>query len=81
MLALSGGSQGRRTVYRLDWDGQGMNGERFFNHLVDVEQLAGHLPGACRVESDKQETAPKDRENAEKGISRGTCRVAGRKRP
>lgn len=40
VIAMTEGGQGRRTKYRLDWDGQGQNGERFYGGLIDVGQLA-----------------------------------------
>ncbi len=77
VLALSQPGQGRRTVYRLDWDGQGMNGERFYSGLMTVEQLAGCMPGGCRAVSGKRERPPKGRKGPEGSGSDGTCRVAG----
>ncbi|MCI0656273.1 MAG: DNA primase, partial [Acidobacteria bacterium] len=35
---------GRRTRYALDWDGQGLDGERFYRGLVDTTTLAGPQP-------------------------------------
>ncbi|MBI2931801.1 MAG: hypothetical protein HYY16_09130 [Planctomycetes bacterium] len=34
---------GRRTRYRMDWDGQGMDGERFYKGLTDVATLSARI--------------------------------------
>lgn len=80
VLSLAGGGQGARVTYRLDWDGKGMDGERFYSGLVDPAKLAGCLPGPCRPDADKRKTPPKGRKKAAKGISGDTCRVAGEQR-
>jgi hypothetical protein len=41
VLPVTGGGQGRRTEYRLDWDGKGMDGEKFYRGLVDTGTLSG----------------------------------------
>jgi energy-coupling factor transporter ATP-binding protein EcfA2 len=62
VIVLSGGSQGRISEYRLDWDGrQGMEGEKFLRGLVDPEQLVG-LVGTCRRTPDKFKTSPTGQE-------------------
>jgi energy-coupling factor transporter ATP-binding protein EcfA2 len=62
VIVLTGGSQGRITEYRLDWDGrQGMEGEKFLRGLVDPEQLVG-LVGTCRRTPDKFKTSPTGQE-------------------
>lgn len=50
---------GRRIRYVLDWDGRGLEGERFFQGLTDIRALeqpdtSGSLPGHVRVTSGKQ---------------------------
>jgi hypothetical protein len=77
VLPLIGGGQGRRVVYRLDWDGQGMDGERFYSGLADVAQIAGWLPGACRQDGGTPRTPRQGRKKAVKGVSGRTCRIAG----
>jgi energy-coupling factor transporter ATP-binding protein EcfA2 len=60
VIVQTGGSQGRITEYRLDWDGvQGIDGEKFLRGLADPDQLkhiepqlAG-LVGTCRTAPDK----------------------------
>jgi DNA-binding MarR family transcriptional regulator len=77
LLAMTGGSQGRRTVYRLDWDGQGLSGERFYSGLVDAGKLSGCLPGAFREGPGKRKRAPKSPEKPENGDSAGASRLSG----
>ncbi len=77
LLAIAGGTQGRRTLYRLDWDGQGLDGERFYSGLVDVERLSGLLPGAFREGTGKPKRAPKGPRKPEGGDSTGPSRVSG----
>jgi energy-coupling factor transporter ATP-binding protein EcfA2 len=77
VLSLAGGGQGKRVTYRLDWDGQGLDGERFYSGLMDPAQLAGCLPEACRTPGGKRETAQKGRKRPMKGDSGRSCRVAG----
>jgi hypothetical protein len=78
VLAVAGEGQGKRALYRLDWDGKGLDGERFYSGLVDVVQLAGRLSGACRVGPDKRETPPEAMKKPEKATSGRTCRVVGK---
>ena len=77
VLALSGQAQGRRSHYRLDWDGRGLDGERFYQGLADTRELAGSLPGRCREESGTSKRAKTSPKGSEKGKSGKTCRVAG----
>lgn len=77
VLALMGGGQGRRASYRLDWDGRGMDGERFYSGLADVGELAGRLPGACREGADKRKGARGGRKKPPEADSRPPCRLAG----
>jgi DNA-binding MarR family transcriptional regulator len=77
VLAIAGGGQGRRVAYRLDWDGRGLDGERFYGGLADVGTLAGSLPGTCRVAADKRKVARKGRKDPREADSGPTCRVAG----
>jgi len=77
VLAVSGEQQGRRAQYRLDWDGQGLGGDRFYPGLVDLRELAGDLPGACRPGSGKQEGAGKGQKGPRKRTFSKTCRLAG----
>lgn len=77
VLPLVGGGQGKRVVYRLDWDGRGVDEERFYSGLVDVAQLAGCLPAACQQDGGISKTVRQGRRKATKGISGRTCRIAG----
>jgi DNA primase len=77
VLGVTGEGQGKRALYRLDWEGQGLGGERFYQGLVDVRELAGCLPGACREESGTPKTAGNGPQGPRKGKSPKTCRVAG----
>jgi hypothetical protein len=43
-LVLHVSGPGRRTRYTLDWDGQGLDGERFARGLLDPAVLAATLP-------------------------------------
>jgi hypothetical protein len=77
LLAITGGSQGRRTLYRLDWDGRGLDGERFYSGLVDVGKLPGGLPGPSREGSGNRKRAPKASPTPENRDSTSTSRLSG----
>jgi hypothetical protein len=77
LLAVAGGSQGRRTLYRLDWDGSGLDGERFYGGLVDVQKLSGCLPGPFREPPGKPKRARKAPLDAVNEDSPSTSRVSG----
>jgi hypothetical protein len=77
LLAIAGGSQGRRTLYRLDWDGRGLDGERFYSGLVDVEKLSGYLPGAFREPPGKRKIVRKAAPTPVNEDSRSSSRVSG----
>lgn len=81
VLAFAGGGQGRRVTYRLDWDGRGLDGERFYSGLVDVRELAGRLPGACREASDGRKGAERRRKRPPEGAFGPASRIAEEKQP
>jgi energy-coupling factor transporter ATP-binding protein EcfA2 len=75
VLVSAGGGRGRRTEYRLDWDGRGMDGERFYQGLSDVSALAARLPGGCRQASGNSEGPSRHSKRAPKAHSAESCRI------
>jgi energy-coupling factor transporter ATP-binding protein EcfA2 len=63
------GGLGRRTRYLLDWDGRGMDGEKFFRGLTPATRLqssgsSGSLPGQFRATSAGTKPAKRGRSKA-----------------
>jgi hypothetical protein len=68
VVHVSGGL-GRRTRYLLDWDGRGMDGEKFFRGLTPATRLqssgsSGSLPGQFRATSAGTKPAKRGRGKA-----------------
>jgi hypothetical protein len=76
---------GRRTRYTLEWDGQGLDGERFYRGLVDTTTLgmldtSGAVPGHFRSSSGSRKTARKGRKDANSPASASSDRSSGERR-
>jgi len=73
---------GRRTRYALDWDGQGLDGERFYRGLADTTTLekihtSGSVPGHVRNTSGNRKRGRKGQKDAERAKSGADIRTSG----
>ncbi|MBI3097138.1 MAG: hypothetical protein HYY93_02665 [Planctomycetes bacterium] len=78
VILQAGGGSGRRTHYRLDWDGTGLDGERFYRGLVapTPDKPAG-FPGTCRTACGRLKRPPRPAGEAAGAASQETGRKAG----
>jgi energy-coupling factor transporter ATP-binding protein EcfA2 len=75
---------GQRTRYTLDWDGRGLDGEKFFQGLLDTTQLSssgtsGSRPAGVRSSSARAGSRPSGQRPSTGGESGPDVRNSGEK--